>query len=189
MLYPDIVVLYDELEASEPVRWDWLLHSPTTLEADTDGQIIYSRNEAKQFIAATQLFCKEKITLNITDRFLIPPAISGEAYPNQWHCTAQVSDSRATRLLAIMQVRDEAEGISVIRQEGNTFRIDDWVIEAELDARAPVLLKVSSLAHPATFDYGTDGSATSLLYDETDGSYHTVEMTDCLPALTRSVQQ
>lgn len=187
MLYPGIVVLYDELEASEPVRWDWLLHSPTAFEIDTDGQIIYSHNEAKQFVAATQLFCKEKTALSITDRFPVPPAISGEAYPNQWHCTAQVSDSRATRLLAIMQVRDEAEGLSVIRQEGNTFRIDDWVIEAELDAATPALLKVKSLTHPATFDYGADGSTVSVLYDETDGGYQAVETDDCLPASTRTV--
>ncbi|WP_244074421.1 DUF4962 domain-containing protein [Bacteroides uniformis] len=189
MLYPDIVVLYDELEASEPVRWDWLLHSPTAFEVDTNGQIIYSRNEAKQFVASTQLFCKENTALSVTDHFRVPPAISGEAYPNQWHLTAQVSDSRATRLLAIMQVRDEAEGLSVIRREGNTFRIGDWVIEAELDAEAAALLKVSNRTHPATFGYGVNGSTVSALYDEANGSYRTTEMTDLLPASTRAVQQ
>lgn len=186
LLHPDIVVIYDELEASEPVRWDWLLHSPTAFEVDTDEQIVYSRNEAKQFIAATRLFCKEKMTLDITDRFLVPPAVTGEEYPDQWHCTAQVSGSRSTRLLAIIQVRDEAEGIAVIRQEGNTFRTGNWVIEAELDVEEPALLRVKSLAHPATFDYGRGTPAVSTLYDEIEGSYQTVEATDCLPALTRT---
>lgn len=189
MLHPDIVVLYDELEASEPVRWEWLLHSPTPFEPDADGQIIYSHNEAKRFIAATQLFCQEETALSITDRFRVPPAITGETYPDQWHCTAQVSDSRATRLLAIIQVRDEAEGISVIRREGNAFRIGDWTIEAELDADAPALLKVKSQSHAATFDYGTDATGTSILYDEIAGSYQTVEMSDRLPVLTRAGQE
>lgn len=186
MLHPDIVVIYDELEASEPVRWDWLLHSPTAFEVDTEERIIYSRNENKRFIASTRLFCREKMELNITDRFLVPPATTGESYPNQWHCTAQVSDSRATRLLAIIQVRDETEGLSVVRQEGNTFRTGDWVIEAELDAGAPALLRVKNLTHPATFDYGTNGTSLSVLYDEIEGSYQTVEATDRLPALTRT---
>ena len=37
MLHPDVVVVYDELEASEPVRWDWLLHSPTAFHIEEEG--------------------------------------------------------------------------------------------------------------------------------------------------------
>lgn len=36
MLYPDIVLVYDELEASEPVRWEWLLHSPCSSASRAD---------------------------------------------------------------------------------------------------------------------------------------------------------
>ena len=31
-LRPSLIVVYDELEASEPVRWDWMLHCRKTME-------------------------------------------------------------------------------------------------------------------------------------------------------------
>ena len=34
MLHPHTVIVYDELEASEVVRWEWLLHSPTEFKMD-----------------------------------------------------------------------------------------------------------------------------------------------------------
>ena len=34
MLHPYTVVIYDELESSENVRWDWLLHIPVEFDID-----------------------------------------------------------------------------------------------------------------------------------------------------------
>ena len=34
LLHPYTVVIYDELESSENVRWDWLLHSPVEFDID-----------------------------------------------------------------------------------------------------------------------------------------------------------
>ena len=50
MLHPHTVIVYDELEASEAVRWEWLLHSPTefkidavkkTLQESLFGEVVY----------------------------------------------------------------------------------------------------------------------------------------------------
>ncbi|HLU94214.1 MAG TPA: DUF4962 domain-containing protein, partial [Membranihabitans sp.] len=40
MLYPDIVVVYDELVSEDPVEWSWLLHSPGDMDMkqDTSGR-------------------------------------------------------------------------------------------------------------------------------------------------------
>ena len=42
-------------------------------------------------------------TLSQTDRFVVPPAITGAEYPNQWHLTARVDGCSATRFLAIIR--------------------------------------------------------------------------------------
>jgi hypothetical protein len=34
-LYPDIVVIYDELKAGHPVTWDWIIHSPGKFALDS----------------------------------------------------------------------------------------------------------------------------------------------------------
>ena len=42
MLHPHTVIVYDELEASEAVRWEWLLHSPTEFKMDvTKKNVVY----------------------------------------------------------------------------------------------------------------------------------------------------
>lgn len=184
ILHPDIVVIYDELEASEPVEWDWLLHSPTRFYINEEEQTVSTSNEEKGFIAVARIFCNNNPVLSQTDQFAVPPAITGSAYPNQWHLTARISNSQATRLLAILQVRDKEKGVSPIRQNGNTFLIDGWKIEAELDANHLPKLMVEHSTESATFGYR---GSQSVLYDETDGNYQTTEMTDHIPASTRNL--
>lgn len=183
-LHPDVVVIYDELEASEPAAWDWLLHSPTQFHINTEELMASSSNEEKGFIAAAQLFCNDQPVLSQTDRFAVPPATAGPAYPNQWHLTARVENRQATRFLAILQVRNADKSLSPIRRSGNTFSIDGWTIEAELDANHLPKLMVEHNTGFATFSYQGN---QSVLYDETDGTYQTTEMIDHIPASTRNL--
>ena len=115
--------------------------------------------------------------------------------------TAQVSSCPATRFLAVIQVGETNEQISAIRRDGDTFSVGDWTIEAVLDAsRAPKLI-VNHRTEQVVFSYGADNpildgepysrrhAGSSLLYDEVDGAYQVVEMTDRLPASTRVTNQ
>ena len=201
MLHPRTVLIYDELEASENVRWEWLLHSPVKFEIDAMKQTLATDNDVKRFVAVTQLFGGHIFDLSQTDRFAVPPAITGTGYPNQWHLTAQVSSCPATRFLAVIQVGETNEQISAIRRDGDTFSVGDWTIEAVLDAsRAPKLI-VNHRTEQVVFSYGADNpmldgepysrryTGSSLLYDEVDGAYQVVEMTDRIPASTRVTNQ
>ena len=102
MLHPHTVIVYDELEASEAVRWEWLLHSPTEFKMDATKKTLSTNNKIKGWMAVTQLFGGHVFTLSQTDRFVVPPAITGAEYPNQWHLTARVDGCSATRFLAIL---------------------------------------------------------------------------------------
>ena len=199
MLHPHTVIVYDELEASEAVRWEWLLHSPTEFKIDAVKKTLSTDNKTKGWVAVTQLFGGHVFTLSQTDRFVVPPAITGAEYPNQWHLTARVDGCSATRFLAIIQVGDEA--VSIINRDGDTFNVGDWTIKAVLDASKAPELTVSHRTEQAVFSYGTDNPAlngnfyyrqytgSSLLYDEIDGAYRVVEMTDRSPISTRVVNQ
>ena len=157
MLHPHTVIVYDELEASEAVRWEWLLHSPTEFKIDATKKTLSTNNKTKGWMAVTQLFGGHVFTLFQTDRFVVPPAITGAEYPNQWHLTARVDGCSATRFLAIIQVGDEA--VSIINRDGDTFNVGDWTIKAVLDASKAPELTVSHRTEQAVFSYGTDNPA------------------------------
>lgn len=201
MLHPDIVLIYDELEASEPVRWEWLLHSPSQFYIDPSQQMVTTANPAKNFNAVTQLFSNEPFILSQTDRFVVPPtAVPDPQYPNQWHLTATFDGSSRTRILTVVQVAAADNRVHIIRRNGNSFQCGDWKIEAELDAAQTASLSISNSKNQAVFSYGSSNPQlggevyprehvqSSLLYDETDGEYRLTEQTDYLPASTRAVQ-
>lgn len=201
MLHPDIVLLYDELEASEPVRWEWLLHSPTRFYIDPAQQMATTANEEKGFSAVAQLFSGEPFTLSQTDRFAMPPTARPDAlYPNQWHLTATFDDLNRTRILTLIRVTPAGERAYVVRRNGNSFRCGEWTIKAELDASLPASLLVVHGQSAAVFSYGSgnpslDGeeypreyARSSLLYDETEDAFRVTEQTDRRPAYTRAAE-
>ena len=66
MLHPHTVIVYDELEASEAVRWEWLLHSPTEFKMDATKKTLSTNNKTKGWVAVTQLFGGHVFTLSQT---------------------------------------------------------------------------------------------------------------------------
>lgn len=202
MLHPDIVLIYDELEASEAVRYDWLLHSPTVFSIGGDGDAMFStENSAEGFVAVTQLYGAYDFSVSQTDRFVVPPAQTGPDYPNQWHLTAQTDGHASTRYLAIIQVKDAAAGETpvAVRRTGDDFTVDGWRIHVVLDAGAPACLTVTSDTDPVVFSYDTDNpvlegeiyyrqsAGSSLLYDDTGNGYVVQEMTDRAAISTRAI--
>ncbi len=199
MLHPDIVLVYDELEASEPVRWEWLLHSPTEFYIHTAEKMVSSANTGSGFKAVTQLFSGEAMTFSQTDRFVVPPtATPNPQYPNQWHLTALVEGRDKVRFLSVIQVKSDGKQVYTIRHDGNTLVCGDWNITAELNASQPPTLTVAHRTDDAVFSYGSNNpvlngqvhmrnyAQSSLLYDEANGAYTVEEQKDRLPASTRS---
>ena len=199
MLHPDMVLLYDELEASEPVRWEWLLHSPVRFSIDEEQQMLTTAGADGGYVAVTQLFCGEPFSLSQTDLFRVPPAQITPATPNQWHLTATVEGSRAARFLAVVRVGHTGADIPLLRSTGNhTFEVGDWKIRAVLDASQPTALEVTHDASPVVFSLGADNpqiggtpymrryASSSVLYDEIDGVWQVQEAVDKTPVMTRS---
>lgn len=201
MLHPATVLIYDELEASEAVRWEWLLHSPAKFGIDATKNTLATNNNTKGFVAVTRLFAGHVFALSQTDKFVVPPAVTGAEYSNQWHLTARVDGSSATRFLAVIQVGDTQESVPVVRRDGDTFSVGDWTVEAVLDASRTPKLTVTHRTEPVVFSYETDNpvlngasyprqsAGSSLLYDAMDGTWQVTEMTDRTPVSTRAISR
>lgn len=185
MLEPNILVVYDELEASENVRWDWLLHSDTEFTLDTSSHQVQTTNVSAGFVASTQLFCNDALAMSQTNQFFCDPA-SGitDKYPRQWHMTAQVADKNATRILAVMQVADSKSELLPVSQNGNVFSIGNWRIEASMASIASASLKITNTTLPGvSFTY--DANTNSTLYDTVSGVMQTQTQTDRASIKTR----
>lgn len=203
LLHPDKVLIYDEMEAKKPVRWDWLLHSPVPFTINEQTKQLITRNEEKQFEAVAQLFSSQDCTLTQTDRFVAPPdetkAVRGEALANQWHLTAGFAPGKRNRILTIIQVQADGKTASEIVREGNDrLRCGDWIIEAELDTRKPAALQIFNESNKAKFSYGKSSlplegksykparKEASVLFDKIEGKWQVREMADRKPQLTGS---
>lgn len=201
LLHPDIVVIYDELEASKPVTWDWLLHSPVQFQIDPAKRTMTTRNEAKQFTSVAQLFSNQPCEITQTDQFKVAPdpkkMRKGVSYPNQWHLDAKFQPCDKNRILTIIRVTPDGNKEKVISRKGtDTFHCERWKIEAELDPTQPASLRVFNDRNNATFSLG-DGdvdingttykrleSGSSVLFDKIDGEWLVHEMSDYEPQFT-----
>ena len=194
LLHPNKVVIYDELEASEKVHWDWLLHSPVKFDINPVTATLTTVNKEKGFTSVAQLFSGQKATITQTDKFAAPPndadAQRGEDFTAPWSLTASFGPSKSNRILTIIQV--EADGMQAVQimKEGNAFRCGEWTIEAELDAKRPGRLYIRNNRNNAVFSYGNkkpeiNGETysckekdASVLFDSINGKWETQEMSD-----------
>ena len=189
MLYPDnIMLMYDELEATSPVRWDWLLHSQVAFDIDNDLKTLTTENATKGFVAQTRLFCNDAMTMSQTDEFFANPNSGITAkYPKQWHFTANIANQAATRVLAIMQVADSKTALKQISSHGDTFRIGNWIIEAKMAASGKAYLKVTNTTlENVSFEYSELGNST--LNDTVNGTVHKQTQTDHVNIKTRAIK-
>ena len=206
MLHPYTIVIYDELEATKPVSWDWLLHSPVQFRIDGKRNEVTTRYDNKQFTSVAQIFSNQPCEITQTDRFVCPPdpgkMKKGQEskYVNQWHMTAKFQPSPANRILTIIRIQPDGQKELKVYRKGNAFTCERWNIEAELDPAKPAALRIVNTRNNATFSLGNDdveiGEATykrlekgsSVLFDKIDGEWLVHEMSDCEPQITGAGQ-
>ena len=160
-MFGDKVLIYDELEADEPVSWDWLLHSP--VKFSIDDNVLRTENEKKDFHAETAIFGSGNFEVSQTDEYAAPVnekgAQRGEDFSREWSLTARFSPEKKVRVLALIQVKDGKVSMEkIVREDEDTFRFGDWTIEAEMNPDKPAMLHVSNTSENIDFKY-EDGKA------------------------------
>ncbi len=195
LLHPNIVVIYDELEADKAVNWDWLLHSPVKFDIDVSTATLTTKDKTNRYKSVARLFSEQKYMITQTDKFAAPPnqknAVRGEDFTAPWSLTASFGPGKKNRILTIIQI--EADGnnaVEIFHSDGNNFQCGDWAINAELDTKRPASLFIHNDKSQATFSYGKakpviNGKVyeckdkyASILYDRFNDKWETKEMKD-----------
>lgn len=145
--------VYDELEASEPVAWSYLLHTviqPMQVDRDTP-KCVHIQASNRKGVSDAYLYATGELKVDTTSQFFVPAVnwLIADAdgkfkkYPNQWHFTATSDKRKVYRFMTIINTHAQPEGGSrpaakPVPMKDGQLRIGSWVIKANLsDQGAP----------------------------------------------------
>ena len=154
LLKPDIIVIYDELEAEQAAGWSWVVHSPQSIRLDTAQSLLSAQLPAA--FGQVKLWGSVPLEWQITNKFEVP-AINWREQKNaegelkgyedtDWHVTATTrTKTQQMRFLAVFQVaQDEVKALSGEVMEGKIqVQAADWNIEATLAPDKVPLLEIT----------------------------------------------
>ncbi|WP_348717130.1 DUF4962 domain-containing protein [uncultured Alistipes sp.] len=147
-------VIYDELEASEPAEWDYLLHAvrnPIDFGPAGDGALrIRTTNDFGASDAF--LYGAGPLQAETTDRFF-RPAVNWlradadgkfESYPDHWHFTARSDRQARYRFLTIVHTHAGTEPTAApeVLSDGS-IRIAGWHIEANRTTEGAAAFRIT----------------------------------------------
>lgn len=150
-LRPDVIVIYDDLAARQPVTWTWLLHGNNRLTRCGAAAVETTNGRAT---GRMDLFTAGPLQLRITDEFF-SPAINWKRrtgpdgrvleYARQWHSEfTPEGRSRTQRFLAIFRITPEgARPLKLTQRADGTIRVGEWTVRAELDGSRQPRLEVT----------------------------------------------
>lgn len=153
-LRPNIVVIYDELQAKTPVEWTWLLHSYNKMVKGEKENVVFGSNEVVN--SRVDIFNLQPLKNYITNEFF-SPAINwkqrGNAdkpyeYTKHWHLELSTKTKSAeTRFLSVIQIDQKKSNTYISAPQeikiGN-WKVGDWTIEAEMDGKKKPSLKIKN---------------------------------------------
>ena len=209
-LHPDIVVVYDELEAASPSTWKWLIHSPRKISLDTAKNEFYCAlgNAA----AASSFFSSQPVKWGLTDTFAVAVDNwvgsrdeNGKLYGSdkEWHLTAATQPSEKMRFLAVIQLRTGSQqnnrAANYHFNDKKELVVGNWTIKAQLDASKPAIIEAHRNDGKAAFVSGgkkletgggqytgnTEGSAK--LGEQLNGKWSYQEAGDSIPAVVKQI--
>lgn len=99
---PDVIVLFDDIEAARPAQLQWMLHAPQAFELDEKNAAL--RLQRTQAGVRVQYLSPLPLTLRQTDGYDPKPK---KEFPNQWHVEAGTTEktSRMAMLTVIVPHR------------------------------------------------------------------------------------
>lgn len=186
-LKPDIVVIYDELQAQEPIVWTWLLHSRADMQSVGEGSVVADNGRARCYAS---LFTDGLLQEEIHSRFFSPainwkgrkgPDGKTQIYYDNRHAEFTTREkSLSQRFLAVLRVvPNGAEQVELVHDGEGRLRVGDWTIEAALDGEKPAMLRIMD-SRGNGVEYNTSSSSiehSTLIYDNGESR----ELVDKLP--------
>ena len=159
---PELVVVFDLLEAPEPARFGWHLHAATPIEADGAGDM---RVVAGRAACEASLVVPEGLDTSVTDRFDPPPRPRVKLV--EWHLTARTKEpARRQAFIATLRPHRADRPGTVTTQ---LHKLDGgFALEAELsDGRAIVIMRTDAEKTLRLKGHESAHDVTAVLTDET----------------------
>jgi len=189
---PDVILIYDQLAASEPSSFSWLLHAPEKMEFADQSAIVASNGDSH---ARVSILEPRGLRVSQNDRFDPLP----QKWPGwrQWHLSAETLDRRDT-LRFITVIRPYAGTLSVTGETARQVK-HGWYCDVQTNdgGKLHVLLHEGAAGQRVSSDaaFWTDGDCTAVRLDATgkgiatfsangSASYagQAIERVDCTPS-------
>ena len=136
---------------------------------------------------AAMLFYAKETRSKGWNRDLLLNAIKLKMYETQALAKVENNFDPATRVLAIVQVADSKTALKQISSHGDTFRIGNWIIEAQMAASGKAYLKVTNTTlENVSFEYSELRNST--LNDTVNETVHKQTQTDHVNIKTRTIR-
>ncbi|HUT35027.1 MAG TPA: DUF4962 domain-containing protein [Planctomycetota bacterium] len=155
---PELIVIYDRLEAPKPSTFEWWLHAPTKPEVTGQGDIRVVNGKAACRVA---FLAPADLKLSLTDKFDPPPRARVKL--SEWHLTAAtlVPALRAGFLTLIRPHKTGSEPVATTRLQQLE---DGYDLEAPLaDGKVVISLRGDDIK---ALRYGRDGAVAHKLIIE-----------------------
>ncbi|MGB2820827.1 MAG: DUF4962 domain-containing protein, partial [Phycisphaerae bacterium] len=157
---PDLIVIYDRLEAAEPSTFEWRLHSPTEMKVGGQRDIRVGSGRAA---ARVCILRPEDLKISLTDRFDPPPRPRVKLV--EWHLTARSAEP-ATRTQFVTLIRPHRAGEEppsglTVRGDGNRYELE----AARAEGTLRLLLRHSDEGRMRSAWLETDADVAAELLD------------------------
>jgi hypothetical protein len=106
---PGVFVMFDDLAAPSPARFQWLLHAYHKIQVDEPGRVLRVKNSPAAM--EVHLLLPAKVDFTQTDRYEPEPESTAGAWSNTWHLTAGTVEpvSRAQFLAVLLPYHEGHE--------------------------------------------------------------------------------
>ncbi len=190
-----IYILYDELEAVEPVNWSFLLHTteePMEIDNSKDYVTVTGSNKSGGKSVA-HIFCSEKVKTSMTAQFFSEPENwknvtdkSGKTviYPNHWHFTAETPKNEKARFLTVIDTHGKERNDYHIEIVGESLKVADWLIRCNVTKTGGSFISVehSKTKESLVYDEHKNNGAT-VITEIVNGKKNKTNLCDVIPDL------
>jgi hypothetical protein len=119
---PGIFVMFDELQAPEPARFQWLLHAYRRMEVGESNRVVRVENDPAAM--DVHLLLPDRVEFSQTDKYVPEPEPIARQWENTWHLSAGTPEpARTAQFLAVMFVHRKGQAgalpsVELVRGKG-----------------------------------------------------------------------
>ena len=160
---PDLIVIFDQLEAPSPSVFEWRLHSPTEMDVRDQMSIQVTNGKAACLLS---LLAPGGLDLSLTDKFDTPPRPRIKLL--EWHLTAKTpSSSERVEFVSVIRPHRTSE-TPLINTALQTIP-NGYALDAELSqGRALVLLRAAESGVLRFKNVSADADVAAIRLDKND---------------------